>query len=467
MTEGLAPGAPQVLDLLSYIEQVEKLKTKPAFSVPTEFFVAYQHELKGLPELQFNLQVEGDDVWLRLPRLQEIAAPEPDEILRPWVALPKSPEKTPELKGEIIILEGKREVARERIEEHLEVRELFDWYVEYQWEPWAMAERPRRKTIARYNQLFSVQQAISSEGADTPLELVWGIGYRKGDVNDPEAKAMVDEIESILADPVFEGRSIGVVTLHGTAQAALIHKLVSERISPIDVIARKIAIGPPPVFQGRERDIILVSMVQGPGNQSAANRADMHQRFNVALSRARDRMYLFRSVGETEFREDSLNGKVISHFKQPFRQDAKKVRALREKCESGFEFEMFDELVRRGFRVEPQVPCGGYRIDFVVEGNEGRRLAIECDGDRFHGPGQWQDDMMRQRVLERAGWTFWRCFASSFVRRRETVLTDLMQTLQKLGIEPLGAETVDNTVWVHYKEVDPYGVEADEEQEIA
>jgi hypothetical protein len=42
-----------------------------------------------------------------------------------------------------------------------------------------------------------------------------------------------------------------------------------------------------------------------------------------------------------------------------------------------------------------------------------------------------------------------------------------MQTLQKLGIEPLGAETVDSTVWVHYKEVDPYGVEADEEQEAA
>ena len=115
--------------------------------------MAYQHELKGLPELQFNLQVEGDDVWLRLPRLQEIAAPEPDEILRPWVTLPKSPEKTAELKGEIIILESKREVARERIEDHPEVRELFDWYVEYHWEPWAAAERPRRKTIARYNQL--------------------------------------------------------------------------------------------------------------------------------------------------------------------------------------------------------------------------------------------------------------------------------------------------------------------------
>ena len=61
-------------------------------------------------------------------------------------------------------------------------------------------------------------------------------------------------------------------------------------------LRRKIAIGPPPVFQGRERDIMLVSMVLGPGDRAAANRADMHQRFNVALSRARDRMYLFRSV---------------------------------------------------------------------------------------------------------------------------------------------------------------------------
>ena len=67
MTENLAPGASQVLDLLNYIEQVEKLKTKPAFAVPTEFFVAYQHELKGMPELQFNLQVEGDDVAASAP----------------------------------------------------------------------------------------------------------------------------------------------------------------------------------------------------------------------------------------------------------------------------------------------------------------------------------------------------------------------------------------------------------------
>jgi hypothetical protein len=38
-----------------------------------------------------------------------------------------------------------------------------------------------------------------------------------------------------------------------------------------------------------------------------------------------------------------------------------------------------------------------------------------------------------------------------------------MRTLERLGIEPLGAESVDSTVWVHYKEVDPYSVEEKQE----
>lgn len=318
------------------------------------------------------------------------------------------------------------------------------------------------------NDIKPLRVPKANERLDPPLVDVFVKGgYRKGDVNEPEAKAVVDEIVAILADDQFAGRSIGVVTLLGTAQAALIHEMVSERISPIDIVARKISVGPPPVFQGRERDIMLVSMVLGPGDRAAANRADLHQRFNVALSRARDRMYLFRSVAETEFREDSLNGRLMRHFQQPFRRDVHKALTLRDRCESGFELEIFDELTGKGYRVQPQVASGGYRIDFVVEGSEGRRLALECDGDRFHGPGQWQDDMVRQRVLERAGWTFWRCFASSYVRRRKEVLDDLYQTLTRLGIEPLGADSVDNTVWVHHKDVDPFDVETKAEVEDA
>lgn len=305
----------------------------------------------------------------------------------------------------------------------------------------------------------------ANERLDPPLiDVFVKGGFRDKDINHAEAKAIVDEIETILLDPDLTGRSIGVVTLQGTTQAAEIQRLITLRISPTDVIARQIAVGPPPVFQGRERDIMLVSMVIGPNDRGAANRADLKQRYNVAMSRARDRMYLFRSVEQSAFGDDTLNGRLIRHFKEPFRINARTTQVLRDRCESGFEFEVYDELVKRGYRIEPQVRCGAYRIDFVVNGAEGRRLAVECDGDRFHGPGQWSDDMGRQRVLERAGWTFWRCFASSWARTREACIADLLQTLDGLGIEPLGSESVDNTVWVHYREVDPFGLDSPVEE---
>jgi len=85
---------------------------------------------------------------LTTPRLQEIAPPELHAELRPWVTLPKSPEKAPELKSENVTYDGKRELSRALLKDRPDVQEAFDWYLEYQWEPWAAAERPRRKSIA-------------------------------------------------------------------------------------------------------------------------------------------------------------------------------------------------------------------------------------------------------------------------------------------------------------------------------
>jgi hypothetical protein len=82
----------------------------------------------------------------------------------------------------------------------------------------------------------------------------------------------------------------------------------------------------------------------------------------------------------------------------------------------------------------------------VVQGHNDARLAIECDGDKYHGPDKWADDMQRQRVLERAGWVFWRCFASTFLRRRDAMIKDLLKTLNERGVEPVGAEGAPQSV---------------------
>ena len=140
------------------------------------------------------------------------------------------------------------------------------------------------------NEIKPLRIPHMDERLDPPLVDVFVRGgFRKGDINDPEARAILLEIQAIFKDESLAGRSIGVVTLLGTEQAPHIHRLITNNVSPVDVVQRSIAVGPPPVFQGRERDIMLISMVLAPGDRGAQNRADQHQRFNVALSRARDR----------------------------------------------------------------------------------------------------------------------------------------------------------------------------------
>ena len=114
---------------------------------------------------------------------------------------------------------------------------------------------------------------------------------------------------------------------------------------------------------------------------------------------------------------------------------------------------MYDELTQLGFWVTPQVKVGHYRIDMVVEGHNDARLAVECDGDKYHGPDKWVDDMQRQRVLERAGWRFWRCFASTFLRRRKAVMEDLRRTLAEQGVEPIGAEGAPRSVHTEQRRI--------------
>lgn len=87
----------------------------------------------------------------------------------------------------------------------------------------------------------------------------------------------------------------------------------------------------------------------------------------------------------------------------------------------------------------------------VVEGHNDNRLEIECDGDRYHGADKWSEDMHRQRALEGAGWAFWRCFASAFIRRRNDVIGDLLKTLSARGVEPIGAEYSPRSIHTEHR----------------
>lgn len=293
-----------------------------------------------------------------------------------------------------------------------------------------------------YNhELRPLRLATASERLDPPLmDYFVNDARREGGINAAEVEFIVTEIQALTADPKMYRRSIGVVSLLGEDQAVRIWERLVAELGPDLMRTHSITCGDARLFQGRERDVMFLSMVCAPNEVGAPlSRDTFAQRFNVAASRARDRMILVRSVELQHLSEaDHLRRGLIMHFAKPFGEEPVRLTDLREICESPLERELFDWLSGEGYQVTPQATVGAYRIDLVVEGRNDSRLAIECDGDKHAGPEQWIEDMRRQRSLERVGWTFWRCFAAALRRRRADVLEDLRKTLTEHGIEPIG-----------------------------
>jgi very-short-patch-repair endonuclease len=281
----------------------------------------------------------------------------------------------------------------------------------------------------------------ASERIDPPLVDVYlEDGVRDGrNCNEREAQFIAEEIKALLADEKFRGRSIGVISLLGMEQAKRIDERVRRSCDAGELLRRRFECGDAPTFQGSERDIMFLSLVVDPSNCKALSGQMYDQRFNVAGSRARDRMYLVRSVTASQLSERDLRLGLLQHFDKPMVIDKEEAEILLDRCQSGFERQVYSALVELGYKATPQVQTGAYFIDIVVEGAGDLRLAIECDGDEFHGPDRWSADMTRQRILERAGWTFWRCFASTWSLRRDEVMQELVDQLTAMGIDPLGA----------------------------
>ncbi len=291
------------------------------------------------------------------------------------------------------------------------------------------------------NSIYPLRIPKGSERIDPPLVDIYvenGIRDQQ-DCNRAEAEAIAEQVVAILKDDRFAKRTIGVVSLLGMPQAKHIDSLVRQHCSAAELLLRKFDCGDARTFQGSERDIMFLSLVVDPTDCRALSGNMFEQRFNVAASRARDRMYLVRSVKASHLSDRDLRLTLLNHFDKPLVTTEIEAEDLMSRCESGFEREVYKRLVKKGYRVTPQVKTGAYRIDMVVEGSNDCRLAIECDGDEFHGPDRWQHDMNRQRVLERAGWVFWRCFASTWILRKEDIFNELLGNLTAMGIEPLGA----------------------------
>ncbi len=295
-------------------------------------------------------------------------------------------------------------------------------------------------------------------------------GYLKGSgqsvINPPEAKAIVDALLEMLANPVYKGKTFGVISLLGDAQAREIERLVLERLGPMEIERRQLVCGDAYAFQGDERDVMLLSLVSAPSEERRIGTLTdeaSRRRFNVAASRARDQLYLFHTATINDLSPLCLRHVLLKYCQNPnvepttvsgisipdlqhlaYVADRGRLPAP-EPFESWFEVDIFLKLSTRGFRVLPQYELADYRIDLVVEGMRGR-LAVECDGDRWHGPDRFDEDMTRQRMLERCGLRFCRIRGSAFTLDPDGALDELWETLTREGIYPDGEEPTRDAI---------------------
>ncbi|ATC63943.1 hypothetical protein CMV30_08245 [Nibricoccus aquaticus] len=270
---------------------------------------------------------------------------------------------------------------------------------------------------------------------------------RAGETNDAEAQTIASLICAAHELPEFAKNdrgtpvSFGVVSLVGDKQAVKIDALLRRHLTPAAYKQRQILCGDAAQFQGDERDVMFLSVVDGPpANPPLAIRQEgpkkvFKKRFNVAASRARNQMWVVHSLAhETDLQPGDYRRRLIEHALDP--QGFEPRIETPDAATPGFEEQVRRHLVARNFQVLSDYRAGACVLDLVVIGANGRRLAVECDGSRFHGPEQLEADMERQSVLERLGWKFVRIRSSLFFRDEESALVPLFRRLHELGIEP-------------------------------
>ncbi|MCX6178621.1 MAG: AAA domain-containing protein [Chlorobiales bacterium] len=267
------------------------------------------------------------------------------------------------------------------------------------------------------------------------------LGIREGKTNKAEARRIIDTIKAMIQHPRYARKTIGIISMLGEEQAMVIQSLLHKEIPGIEIEQRRIQAGISGEFQGDERDIIFLSMVDSPGTEGPLRTTGegafemTKKRYNVAASRARDQMWVMYSFDpDLHLKNNDIRLKLLKHIFDPLAT----LRAFNQeagKTESPFEREVLKRLTNAGYYVKSQWQVGYYRIDMVVEGG-GKRLAIECDGDRYHPIEKLADDMDRQAILERLGWQFVRIRGSVFYRNQESAMQQVFKRLEELEIPP-------------------------------
>lgn len=300
-----------------------------------------------------------------------------------------------------------------------------------------------------------------------------GIFDRRSHTNRKEAEFIVDLIYQNIDK--YPNRSLGVVAF-SIAQQDLIDRLLAKRRqnTPEKEFFFKHDRKEPffiknlETVQGDERDTIIFSVAYGIDAQGRLlhnfgplNRIGGERRLNVAVTRAKCNVQLVSSMHYTDIdlKRTSAEGAKLLREYLDFAENGEIALERNvnvnpfEQFDSDFELEVCDFLRSKGFSVDTQVGCSGFRIDLGLKlpNSSDYVLAIECDGATYHASKNARDrDRLRQEILERMGWKFYRIWSTDWFRNKSVeqlrlleAATDAIKNPMRTEAKPANSKSVE------------------------
>lgn len=272
-------------------------------------------------------------------------------------------------------------------------------------------------------------------------------GRKKGKVNEIEAKAVVDYLVSELSDHGDLRRhsaGVAVISLLGVEQARLCRRLALDALSDAQLARHRVVFGEPATFQGDERDVVLLSMVASPKESPAQVGRMYDQRFNVAMSRARDRVVLFRSLDRSDVaNSDDLKHRLIAFFTNATARRIELVQKLSQQrtALSGAEGDLLGWLERAMYKFELPPPSFAGAIAVIEDRSDDMRICVCLDGSpNCAGLQEWLEQLKEQRVLERSGWRFVRVWYSAWLTNQTRCRRIIAASCRAAGVRPLNCD---------------------------
>ena len=292
------------------------------------------------------------------------------------------------------------------------------------------------------NQILPLRDSNSSILKPAIIDYkVAGKRDEKNKINKIEAETIVSLIEACLAMKEYKNSTFGVISLLGDEQAELIQNLIVQRIPATEIENHKILCGNSASFQGDERDVIFISLVDsseenkslrlvGEGVEGATRK-----RYNVAISRAKDQLWIVHSIDKNALKEGDLRKELFEYI-DSLKENTFEKSAIENSTASDFENEVARHLLEKNYNIKQKWKVGSYDIDMVAIYDD-KKIAIECDGKTLnHTEEEVIANLEEQEILERCGWEFIRVRASEYFRNPEKAIKDLIIQLDDKGVYP-------------------------------